>query len=507
MAAGQSVEVSIEHRFRSAGETRIRFEIDADGLPLDDVRYLALQVRDRLEVLIVEPGAGADTGSAGELIYRALWPEMPQEAQAPRTILRPVRAASLLERDIDSADAIILAGGLRLDALGVERLERRLERRAGGLIVFAGPDADAESWARLLFRGGRGALPARLVERDLAAAAPFHPAEIDTGHPALDIFRDPAEGDLSRAEVRAYWRTDSLASEAAALARIDRTSSPWIIAAAYGRGRVVLCTSLVSEPDSDLYRTPLIVPLLHRLVRFAAAPAAAEAQRHAGEEILLEISPGAAPAGGEVQLPGGAVRPLELIERDGRWTASAGRAARPGFYAVEIEAPAGGASEGAAPGAEASAAARTSAGATEHLLAVNFPEGESRMERYGREEIDAIGEASEIKAASDLSAILSRRRIARSDVEHWPYLVGIALLCLLAELCLLRGFSGGYRPAGDASAGQSDEAGAEQPSDASAAQRGDRGDRGGPTRLEPRGDAAAAQDAPARSGPAPEEAP
>jgi hypothetical protein len=94
---------------------------------------------------------------------------------------------------------------------------------------------------------------------------------VAVSHPALSIFADPEEGDLSRVSVRRATPVADLTRDAAVLAKLT-DGSPWIVERSAGRGKVILFTTSAAMDDSDFPRTPLFLPILHRLVRYAAAP-------------------------------------------------------------------------------------------------------------------------------------------------------------------------------------------------------------------------------------------
>ena len=69
----------------------------------------------------------------------------------------------------------------------------------------------------------------------------------------------------------AYCELADLARNARVLVALDG-GIPWIVERPHGKGRVIFVASSAEPRDSDLPRTPLFLPLVHRLVRYLAAP-------------------------------------------------------------------------------------------------------------------------------------------------------------------------------------------------------------------------------------------
>jgi hypothetical protein len=293
------IEVEFRPRFEADGRSKVRVELAADGLEADDALDRAVVVHDRVDVLVVEspPLAGEPAGSgSGRYVDLALLP--PASDGARSSILdqlpfRPARAAEVKRDDVAKALTVVLADVERVGEDGAQLLEAHL-RRGGGVVVFAGARADAVKYSAVLVRSGQGLLPAELVSRRSAAPQDsFQPGELLTTHPALSLFRDPRQGDLGRVEVRHYWETFVAEASAAyagpsqpaatVLARIEG-GGPWILERRFGQGRVILVTTSAEPDDSTLPRTPLFVPLLHRMVL-----AAASALSDAAED---EVQPG-----------------------------------------------------------------------------------------------------------------------------------------------------------------------------------------------------------------------
>ncbi|HVR74532.1 MAG TPA: BatA domain-containing protein [Planctomycetota bacterium] len=414
-------------RLDAPGAARITARLAPDGLAADDARRLALEVLDRIRVLVVGTTVTDEGPGSARNVDLALAPRA-RDLTAPPVIFRPVFARGLAGAEISASRVVIITGLPSLDRESAEALERFV-RAGGGLLLFAGEAVDSATLDRELYRGGRGILPARLGSRSPRAAGgsraeEMHPRDVLTSHPALEVFGAPEEGDLSRITVHRVTPVREVRPDAAILARLGE-DSPWIIEGRAGSGKVIVVTTSASPDDSDLPLTPLFLPLLHRLVRHLAAPEASSRALELGDVLKLELPPaGSAEAGAEAHVidPEGTRREASWTLEEGRAAAVFGDTRAPGFYEMR-----------------ASAGAGTD---TTGLYAVNVPAEESRLERIPEAALEALRDgtgAGVTRDARELSRSMGKTLVER---PHWPLAAAIAALLLMAELALARRMSG-----------------------------------------------------------------
>jgi hypothetical protein len=89
--------------------------------------------------------------------------------------------------------------------------------------------------------------------------------EVKFDHPIFEVFQD--SGRLAGANVIGYFRSEPRAN-AAVLARFE-DGSPALVEARTGKGRVLLFTSSLGPSWNDLPLTPLYLPFIHQMVRYA----------------------------------------------------------------------------------------------------------------------------------------------------------------------------------------------------------------------------------------------
>src|SRR5688572_4342884 len=349
-------------------------------------------------------------------------------ALAPRSAGDRAPAVPFRVRYAPRPDAESLAGKRVAIVTGLLRpgddqasLLERFVRDGGSLLVFAGDGVDLAALSEKLHRGGSGVLPCALASRSHAPEG-IHPTDVAVDHPALSIFADPEEGDLSRITVRRWTRCADLTEGAAVLARLSG-GDPWIIEKASGRGRTIIVSTSASPDDSDLPLGPLFVPLLHRLARYLASPPPGIDVVLCGDTISLQVD--AAPAGSSARavLPDGTSRaaPIEVI--DGRMQAVFRDTRDPGPYELRLE------REGSRP---------EDPPLFSRVHAVNFPPEESRIERADPEAMGILETALGLSPVKDDAPIARPFSLEDVDVAAWPAAMLLALLLLFLELALAR---------------------------------------------------------------------
>lgn len=136
---------------------------------------------------------------------------------------------------------------------------------AGGqLIISTGPHTDAASFNGSLQR----IAPATL--RDSVQIKPGESVaitDVKFDHPIFEVFRE--SGRLATARVFGYFRSEPRPN-ATVLARYEDGSAALIEANA-GKGRVLLFTSSLGPSWNDLSLTPLYLPFVHQMVRYAGS--------------------------------------------------------------------------------------------------------------------------------------------------------------------------------------------------------------------------------------------
>jgi len=237
------------------GESIAARVTDADGLPADDVMWLVRsELRRQRVIVVVSPGAGQQDGLYPQRALQAL--------EGSRAVDVAMVSAERLMSDsgLTGAAAVVIVGTAGLDRRGADALASFV-RDGGGLLVAIGPSTNPE----LLANGfGPGFPRIRLgpsTDQTLALAV------AETRHPALDVFAvDPGAFN----DVRFTRAADVLGEDGSdVLARFD-SGAPALVATKYGRGRLAVFASDLSNRWNDFALQPAFVPFLGETVRWLA---------------------------------------------------------------------------------------------------------------------------------------------------------------------------------------------------------------------------------------------
>lgn len=207
---------------------------------------------------------------------------------------------------------------------------------AGGqLIVATGPRTQADAFNNSLKR----ITPAILREPvQPKAGESVAITEVKFDHPIFEVFQE--SGRLASANVIGYFRSEP-ATNAAVLARFE-DGSPALVERPAGKGRVMLFTSSFGPSWNDLPLTPLYLPFIHQMVRYAGAREE-KSWYELGQTFIVSKEREATPPA--VDTPGGERLSETRLTPDGDLLVTAREPGfyrlryndRPGFTAVNID--------------------------------------------------------------------------------------------------------------------------------------------------------------------------
>jgi hypothetical protein len=275
LAPGEQVPVPFVHTFHEPGEHRVVCELDAaDTYVVDDQRTLALEVRPRSRVLLVD--GEPDVGN-GETFFLQVAFEPGGEATSGIEA-QVVGDANLAALELGEFDAVWLCNVQALDAPVVARLEAFVAA-GGGLVVACGPLVDVARYDELLWRGGQGLLPLPIGEIDGDPDRPERAVLTMRDHGVADGVGDVLDLLVAKVWLVRRWLTLGEPAEhrASVVARIRAADGPPLLATrtyvgADGRagGEVALLAVTADDFWSNLPATHLQLVLANQLQRFVA---------------------------------------------------------------------------------------------------------------------------------------------------------------------------------------------------------------------------------------------
>lgn len=300
LAADGSAEVEFAPLTLASTAQRAVVRVDADALPVDDVHHLMLAPVQPIRVLLVN-GRG-NAAPAALYLERAL-------GIGDSPAFEVQRAEAVTAAALETADLVIFNGAVWPTGATGERVQSFLESGGGVLAVLGAtgsvPDAIARAGSAV----------------DRASTGGGAIGYVDYAHPALELFREPRNGDLRAASFYRY-RSIQPAEGTRVLARYD-DGAVALLQAAVGRGRVYVLSSTLDTYWSNLPLRPVFLPLLHRLLADAAQWSPEPPAMGVGQVLTLDADA----QRGTILAPDGGT-----IETDG--AESVLRLEQPGFYEV-----------------------------------------------------------------------------------------------------------------------------------------------------------------------------
>jgi hypothetical protein len=268
LAPGQRVPLPIVHTFLQAGFHRIDAQLEpTEAFPLDDHRTLALEVRDKSRVLLVD---GQPDEEEGETFFLQAAMDHAESGIETHTVTETM----LDETDLDQFDVIWLCNVQAPSVAASKRIERFVAA-GGGLVVACGPLVDATRYNELFWRDGQGLLPLPLGEIAGDPDRPEHAVLTNKDHPICERVGEVMELLISNVVLVKRWLTivEPSGHTASIVARIrDAEGPPLLVTKTFGGGggEVTLLAVTVDKFWSTLPSTDLFVVLSNQVHRCSA---------------------------------------------------------------------------------------------------------------------------------------------------------------------------------------------------------------------------------------------
>jgi hypothetical protein len=293
---GASVTQAASIAIDRAGSHTITAELEADALPADDRRFLAVDVRPRVRVLVLRPEAEGPRSRAFYL-ERALNPGGAAETGVELVSREPGAARD----DLSEYACVFLVEATPPDAESLAML-RGYVASGGSLVVVAGPDVDATEWNRVLAASpdALGPLaPGQLlgvVEEKDPEAAPRTIAEVDATHPIFARLRR-AETPIDLGSASFYRLPRLEASDEPGTRVLARFSdkSPAVVERPFGLGRTILLAPSLHADSTNLPLRVSFLPFVQGVLAYLSVPGKPDGLL-VGDRIVLRVPADGAPA-------------------------------------------------------------------------------------------------------------------------------------------------------------------------------------------------------------------
>ncbi|MCG3137194.1 MAG: hypothetical protein HJJLKODD_01037 [Phycisphaerae bacterium] len=308
LAPGEELTLTSRLILPNAGSTRLRVELPADQLPLDNIRYFSAAAQEALRVLLVNGSPATERiDDETALLQIALQPEGP--------VYSGINATTLEEANLETVDpqhyqVVVLANVARPSEELLSRLEPWV-RQGGGLAIFLGDEVDIDYYNERLFNAGDGLLPGRIGQLITATTAQQPPTLelLQPDHPVVRVFssgENPERQLLGFSSYLEFIPTESTTSApttstapassppaVAILARYqDGRQLPALLEQHYGHGRVLLWSSSADLAWNNWARLPSYLVSMQEMVQYLAPAAASGDHRlYAGGDFNYPYDP------------------------------------------------------------------------------------------------------------------------------------------------------------------------------------------------------------------------
>lgn len=258
-SSGQ-VPISFRHSFTAPGSHLLSVIVEPDPpasnrslehalrdyLIADNRSDLAVMVRDRLQVLMVDGNAEITSESSTSALAKAFANKTDDghpSAVVATAIPYPKFTPALLNGE-NRPRVLLLADVPHLDANQRRAVEQYLADGGAVLIAVAERVTDPSFYNLELHQGGQGWLPARLDKVLGQRDQPDRAAAMDLAdlRPPLTLFRDKAKNNLGQARFPLWWKLAVPAKSGAAVLATLHSGDPFLIEKPYKKGRVLLCS-------------------------------------------------------------------------------------------------------------------------------------------------------------------------------------------------------------------------------------------------------------------------
>jgi hypothetical protein len=392
LAARDSKLVEFTNFNLAEGANRGAIEIEAGDFAPDNHFYFTLRREVPAKALIIE---GAARGRSQSLYLQSA---LTTNDALPFAFTLKSTGAVDPASIPDYSLVLLNDAGTLSPALG-ESLSKFVET-GGQLIISTGPQTDSDAFNRLLGRIAPATLREAVQGKQGESVAI---TDVKFDHPIFEVFREG--GRLAASRVFGYFRSEPRPN-ASVLARYE-DGSPALVELNSGKGRVLLFTSTLGPAWNDLALTPLYLPFVHQMVRYAGAREQGSWFALGQTFTVAKERQGAPPA---VDTPAGTRLSDLHLTPDGDLLVT-GR--EPGFYRL-----------------------RYNAGPNFAAVDVNGAEGDFTKLNF-TDFIAAVTGGSGNTAGSDANHRTSLEETEAKQRVWWPLLL-LALLLLITESLLSR---------------------------------------------------------------------
>ena len=261
-------------QLESSGPNRFQLSLESDNLEDDNSAYLAIDVPDKLKVLIIEgsPGAGR---------YLELATQLERSGYAEGLICTVSLASLVSAEQIEKNDVIVLADVGDLDEENIKILDEKV-RNGAGLLVYAGVNMDAFSAEQIIGRLVTMDWEKRVSPED----GRDHQIRVSPQSDQLGLELRRLEAEILDCKVNGFHQVQT-AADSKILLELDN-GNPLLFIQEVERGKLAIFTTGADREWSSLPLNPAGPILFHLLLQELSTGDRQKSLR-IGESVRVEI--------------------------------------------------------------------------------------------------------------------------------------------------------------------------------------------------------------------------
>ena len=240
-------------QLESSGPNKFQLSLESDNLEDDNSAYLAIDVPDKLKVLIVEgsPGAGR---------YLELATQLERSGYAEGLICTVSLASLVSAEQIEKNDVVVLADVGDLDEENIKILDEKV-RNGAGLLVYAGVNMDAFSAEQIIGRLVTMDWEKRVSPED----GRDHQIRVSPQSDQLGLELRRLEAEILDCKVNGFHQVQT-AADSKILLELDN-GNPLLLIQEVERGKLAIFTTGADREWSSLPLNPAGPILFHLLLQ------------------------------------------------------------------------------------------------------------------------------------------------------------------------------------------------------------------------------------------------